>query len=64
MLFYNTIQIGYQEENKGKWYIDGQDKLKQFGFSLHGYIDGFSRRLIWLEASSFTNEWKLLTNST
>ena len=64
MLFYNTIQIGYQEENKGKWHIDGQDKLKQFGFLLHGYIDGFSRRLIWLKMSSFTNEWKLLTNST
>ena len=64
MLFYNTIQIGYQEENKGKWHIDDQDKLKQFDLSLHGYIDGFSRRLIWLEVSSFTKEWKLLTNST
>jgi hypothetical protein len=23
--------------------------LKTFGFSIHGCIDGFSRRLIWLE---------------
>ena len=34
------------------WHIDGHDKLKPFGFSLHGCIDGFSRRLIWLEVSS------------
>ena len=31
------------------WHIDGHDKLKPFGFSVHGCIDGFSRRLIWLE---------------
>ena len=31
------------------WHIDGHDNLKTFGFSIHGCIDGFSRRLIWLE---------------
>ena len=31
------------------WHIDGHDKLKPYGFSIHGCIDGFSRRLIWLE---------------
>ncbi|XP_057304634.1 uncharacterized protein LOC130641714 [Hydractinia symbiolongicarpus] len=31
------------------WHIDGYDKLKPFGFSVHGCIDGFSRRIIWLE---------------
>lgn len=31
------------------WHIDGHDKLKPFGFSIHGAIDGFSRKLIWLE---------------
>ena len=34
------------------WHIDGYDKLKPFGFSVHGCIDGYSRRLIWLEVSS------------
>ena len=34
------------------WHIDGHGKLKPFGFLLHGCIDGFSRRLIWLEVSS------------
>ena len=31
------------------WHIDGYDKLKPYGFSVHGCIDGFSRRIIWLE---------------
>ena len=31
------------------WHIDGHDKLKPFGFSIHGCIDGFSRRIMWLE---------------
>jgi hypothetical protein len=31
------------------WHIDGYDKLKPFGFCVHGCIDGFSRRIIWLE---------------
>ena len=30
------------------WHIDGHDKLKPFGFSVHGCIDGFSRKLTWL----------------
>ncbi|XP_056018330.1 uncharacterized protein LOC130054058 [Ostrea edulis] len=32
------------------WHLDGYDKLKPYGISIHGCIDGFSRRLIWLEA--------------
>ena len=31
------------------WHIDGYDKLKPFGFSIHGCVDGFSRRILWLE---------------
>jgi hypothetical protein len=30
------------------WHADGYDKLKPYGFPIHGCIDGFSRRLIWL----------------
>lgn len=32
------------------WHLDGYDKLKPFGFCIHGCIDGYSRRLMWLEA--------------
>ena len=34
------------------WHIDGHDKLKPFGFSIHGCIDGFSRKLMWLEVGT------------
>ena len=33
------------------WHIDGYDKAKPWGFSIHGGIDGFSRKLIWLQVS-------------
>ncbi len=33
------------------WHIDGNDKLKPFGFCIHGCIDGYSRRILWLEVS-------------
>ena len=34
------------------WQIDGHDKLKLYGFSIHGGIDGFSRHVLWLEVST------------
>ena len=60
MLFYDRMQIDYQEENEensgggenstqghtiaGK--KDGHGKLKPFDFFFHGSADGFSRRQI------------------
>ena len=34
------------------WHADGYDKLKPFGFCIHGAIDGYSRKILWLEVSS------------
>ena len=34
------------------WHMDGWDKLKTFGLCVHGCIDGFSRRILWLKVSS------------
>ena len=34
------------------WLMDGYDKLKPFGFCIHGAIDGYSRRVLWLEVAS------------
>ena len=31
------------------WHVDGYDKLKPYGFPIHGCIDGYSRRIIWLQ---------------
>ena len=34
------------------WHImDGYDKLKPYGFPIHGCIDGFSPRILWLEVA-------------
>jgi hypothetical protein len=37
------------------WHIDGWDKLKKFGLCVHGAIDGFSRRILWLEVGPTNN---------
>ena len=34
------------------WHVDGWDKLAPFGIFIHGAVDGFSRRILWLEANS------------
>ena len=37
------------------WHIHGYDKLKPFEFCIQGAIDGYSRRIIWLEVSQSNN---------
>ena len=37
------------------WHVDGYDKLKPFGFCIHGSIDSFSRKIIWLEVGVTNN---------
>lgn len=32
------------------WHLDGYDKLAPYGICIHGCIDGFSRKIIWLKA--------------
>lgn len=34
------------------WHIDGWDKLRPYGFYVHGCVDGFSRRILWLEVGT------------
>lgn len=42
------------------WHIDGYDKLKPFGFCIHGAIDGFSRWIVWLEVASSNNDPRIV----
>ena len=42
------------------WHIDGYDKLKPYGFAIHGAIDGFSRRVIWLQVGVTNNDPKVI----
>ena len=36
--------------------MDGYDKLKPFGFCVHGAIDGCSIRILWLEVGTTNND--------
>ena len=44
------------------WHIDGHDKLKPYGFSIHGCIDGFSRKLLWLEVEISNKKPEIIAN--
>ncbi|KAL3992579.1 gamma-butyrobetaine dioxygenase [Sarotherodon galilaeus] len=37
------------------WHADGYDKLKPFGLAISGCIDGFSRKVLWLECGPTNN---------
>ncbi|XP_028416034.1 uncharacterized protein LOC114539597 [Dendronephthya gigantea] len=38
------------------WHVDGYDKLKPYGFPIHGCIDGYSRKILWLKVSRTNND--------
>jgi DNA-directed RNA polymerase subunit RPC12/RpoP len=38
------------------WHLDGYDKLKPYGFPIHGCIDGWSRKIIWLIVARSNNK--------
>lgn len=37
------------------WHVDGYDKLKPYGLAIHGGIDGFSRKILWLKVCKSNN---------
>jgi hypothetical protein len=45
-----------------QWHIDGYHKLRPFGFFIHGCIDGFSRKILWLELAESNHDPKLIAN--
>lgn len=44
------------------WHLDGYDKLKPFGLAIHGAIDGYSRKILWLEVGSSNNNPKIIAS--
>lgn len=38
------------------WHCDGYDKLKPFGFPIHGCIGGGSRKILWLYVTRSNNQ--------
>ena len=37
------------------WHCDGYDKMKPFGFPIHGCIEGWSRNILWLKVTRSNN---------
>ena len=37
------------------WHMDGYDKIKPWGFPIHGAIDGYSRKVLWLKVTRSNN---------
>ena len=42
------------------WHVDGYDKLKPYGFSIHGCVDVFSRRVLWLQVQRSNKKPKII----
>ena len=38
------------------WHVDGYDKLKPFGFPIHGAVEGYSRMVMWLKVDKTNND--------
>ena len=45
------------------WHIDGYDKLKPFGFCIHGAIEGLSRQILWLDVGFTNNDPSVIDHS-
>ena len=44
------------------WLSDGYDKVKPFGFAIHGAIDGYSRKILWLHIGSSNNNPQVIAS--
>ena len=44
------------------YHLDGNDKLKRLGFCIHGCVDGFSRKLLWLFVASSNKDPLIIAN--
>ncbi|KAJ8377196.1 hypothetical protein SKAU_G00077760 [Synaphobranchus kaupii] len=42
------------------WHVDSYDKLKPFGICINGAIDGYSRRVLWLNAYCTSSDPKVI----
>ena len=44
------------------WHVDGYDKLEPFGFPIHGAVDGYSRRVLWLKVTPSNSNPSIVAN--
>ena len=55
-------RLYYSKGPNWVWHLDGYDKLKPFGFEIHGCIDGYSRRVLWLNILRSNKDSKEVCN--
>ena len=44
------------------YHIDENDKLERWGFCIHGVVDGFSRKLLWITVATTNNDPLVIAN--
>ena len=44
------------------WHIDGYDKLAPYGFHISGCIDGYSRRIMFLQVAATNHDPSVIAN--
>ena len=49
-------RVYVSQEPNFMWHVHGYDKVKPFGFPIHGAIDGFSRKILWLNICPSNND--------
>ena len=53
--------VAHRKSHCLKRRTDRYDKLKPYGFSIHGCVEGFSRRIIWLEVQRSNKNPRVVT---
>lgn len=44
------------------WHSDNYDKLKRYGFPMYGFIDGYSKKVLFIGLSSSNNDPEVIAN--
>ena len=55
-------RLYYSKGPNWVWHLDGYDKLKPFGFEIHGCIDEYSRHVLWLNVLKSDKDPKEVCN--
>ena len=55
LFFFLGLRVYITRGPHDVWHCDGYDKMKLFRFPIHGAIDGFSTKALWLTVVKSNN---------